>query len=213
MHTSSIIQICINYTYTSVCTVKSLYMYCCTRRGNEKKMCLCLQLEARNPPTQRIHRGKMQPKSLTAFQRERNAGKGRERVQKRNRNHLSRYTSAEVRCQAGGERCTPGYASGTRLHPGRLRCSTPVPPPPAASPRPYHLPAAGVRAGRGRPARRRLRPPRRVEIGVQRSLKHRGGWQGRVAAGHPAAPPAPAVPPCASRCRPRSGAPRPRRCW
>lgn len=189
MHISSIIQICINYTYTSVCTVKSLYMYCCTRRGNEKKMCLCLQLEARNPPTQRIHRGKMQPKSLTAFQRERNAGKGRERVQKRNRNHLSRYTSAEVRCQAGGERCTPGYASGNPPAPGEA----PLPDPrPASSCRiPPSLSPTSCRCPRW-PGPPRPPPPPSPAAGRNRRS---------------------ALSPCASRCRPRSGAPRPRRCW
>uniref|UniRef100_A0A674HCG6 Acyl-coenzyme A thioesterase 13 n=2 Tax=Taeniopygia guttata TaxID=59729 RepID=A0A674HCG6_TAEGU len=70
--------------------------------------------------------------------------------------------------------------------------SAPRPPPPATCPRPCHLPAAGVRAGRGRPARRRLRVPRRVEVGVQRPLKHRGGWQGGAAAGQPRGPAGPA---------------------
>lgn len=133
-------------------------------------MCLCLLQKVHNPPVQRIHRGKRQPKSLRASPWERNVGKGREREQKRNRSHLPRYTSAEARCPVGGERCSPGYASarrwlspgvggpsvflprGTCLSPERLR-SAPRLAPPAASPVPvtYQEPVS-AQAGAAPPA-------------------------------------------------------------
>lgn len=169
-------------------------------------MRLCLLQNAHNPPVQRIHRRKMQPKSLRSSPRERNAGKGC-----RKGRGTTCLAARQQRCDAGREGSAapqatprPGHGShrvrgpsafpprGTSPRPGRPRSPAPVP-------RPCHLPAGGARAGRGRPARRCLRVPRRVEIGVQRPLKHRGGWQGGAAAGQPRGP---AGPGRTSMCQP-----------